>query len=459
MAKKFIALLCCFALLATFVGCVSGTPTPQPTEPPATEAAGNPEPTQETNEAPVDNQEDNVIYIGLILPFSGGSATQAAYQKAGIEAYLKFCHPDGIASLGGARIEFVEADTESTSDIGVSAMDRLCSDERISAIIGGYNSGVAAAMAPLATKYQVPYLLTNAVGHYINNVDSNYVFRANPDDISPVEDYMGFWAFLNEKYGISKIFIINDSTELGTTNAENSKKQIEYLQNQGVDISIVGTEFIQAGASDFSSIINKVKASGADIIFPSVAAADAILLYQQILEYGLDLPVYANGNGFVDPTFLANFGEDANYIMSNAYFFAAAADNSFDPVKAHEVLDWCEQTMGGVANEPFGMGFLGMGVLVDAIERAGSTDREAIAKALDETDIKAGHDSLLLLNYDGVRFEDFEVDFYKEEGMQYNQNRQFYVMFAQYIDGDWKVIYPEEKAGEVNPLFLPQYDG
>jgi branched-chain amino acid transport system substrate-binding protein len=92
-------------------------------------------------------------------------------------------------------------------------------------------------------------------------------------------------------------------------------------------------------------------------------------------------------------------------------------------------------------------GYLSAGVVADALERAASTDREAIRAALAATDIKPGHPALALHPYKGVQFGEMS-------GMM-NQNIYSAVTMTQILGGNFVVVYPFEMIKGQNPAVFP----
>lgn len=427
--KKLVSLILVASLCLSFLAACSGE-----TEP----SAGS--------SAPVgtSSTEGDTVKIGVLLPFSGsssyfGESQLVGYQHA-LEDYLAHYEED----LNGLKIELVMGDTAGVADTGVTEAERLINDEKVSAIIGTYNSGTAAAIAPLAIKYQVPFVVTNAVSDVILSEDSNYVFRANSGDADSVTSYVEIINFLGELRGepITKVAILYEGTDYGQGAYNNFAETI--FPKLGVEV-VFGESFT-SNASDLSSVINKIKNSGAELVIPVMFLNDALLFSRQMKEFEVDIPILAHGGGFVGDDYVQQAGDSAAYVMvcsSWIYDENALGEEALEYSKR-----FMEETGNTVPNEPYACGWLGMYCLLEAIARAGSGDREAIANALDATDIQRDDRALMFhTTYGGVKFEDFDG--------RYNQNSMCNMMYAQVLDGRYQIVFPPDAETGATPLVFP----
>ena len=162
------------------------------------------------------------IRVGVLEPLTGGSASLGQYQVDGITAYFDYINANGnIKSMGGAQLEVVLGDTESTPDVGVTAFERLVTKEDVIAVLGTYNSNVGAAVAPLAIKYEMPFIVVNAVANVILETVSNYIWRANNSDSTTKGWMPGFYEWIEELAGqhFTKAAVVADASDWGQAQA------------------------------------------------------------------------------------------------------------------------------------------------------------------------------------------------------------------------------------------------
>lgn len=425
------------ALLLTLVLCMSALAGCGGEKPAAEEKA--PEQAETTTPEAPEATGDNIIKVGLVFPTSGASASPGQINIWGITDYFQYYNEKGgIQSLGGAQIVWEVRDTESAADVAVSAAESVIGDESISAMMGTYNSGTMSAVQPVAAKYNMPTMGVNSVGSYCYVTENECVAHVVSTDQQDLPATADFYKVLKEEYGVETAMLALDNSELATNN-----RIFLHTAMERAGIEIIGEEVFNANASDFSTIVQKIKSNDPDFVVCQMNANDAVLFTQTMAEYDVSTLVQGMGVGFSDPTYLDAVGDLAENVLCSGYYFSSALDSAQDPELAKQFADKHKNERGIEINEPYAVGWTAAAVLVDAFERAASTDREAIAKALMETNIPYEHEANLFYNYPSITFEDFECE---NGDFVYNQNPNPSLMLAQYQDGVFNVVFPEASA-------------
>jgi branched-chain amino acid transport system substrate-binding protein len=378
------------------------------------------------------------------MPLSGATATAGKYQLEGMQLCADYVNEHGgIESMGGAKLELVVSDTTGKVEVGMTEMERLVSVEKVSAVVGPYNSTVGAATAPIAIQYKIPYVITNAVADNIMQSGANkYVYRANYGgyDMTPfrgmVAEYLGS---LKAEKKLSKIAILYDAGDWGTSELKSWTSVAEKI-----GAKIVVSEAITTNSSDLSSVVNKVKASKADLVVAGIFLNDALQFTQQMREYKCEVPILGSGTGFSAYEWLQNIGpEKAEGVLATADF------NPSFGVKNDEAKAFYESYLknhdGKFMPLETSNGWCGMGTLIEAIKAAGSSDREAIAGALAKTDLGADSFPLWFSMFDGIKFNTAG-----DSQGRFNQNERLGAtagnVMTQVIDGKKQLVFPTEKA-------------
>ena len=112
-----------------------------------------------------------------------------------------------------------------------------------------------------------------------------------------------------------KVAVIFENTAFGTSTSNGLREQ---APNQGVEI--VMFEPYSAGLTDASPLINKVKASGANMLFPVSYLNDLILIIRAIKQNGLEIAINGGSGGFVIPDFYKNVGAAAEGLLGVAHW-------------------------------------------------------------------------------------------------------------------------------------------
>ena len=165
--------------------------------------------------------------------------------------------------------------------------------------------------------------------------------------------------------------------------------------------------------------------------------SDAILFLKTLQEQNFaPKAIIGQRAGFIAPELFAALGDTADYIYTtNVWALDLAATN---PVVA-EVNELFKERSGVDLTGDYARAFTGLFVLADAINRAGSSEPEAIRQALLETDIK--NEGQLIVPWDGVKFD-----------AETHQNIYASGIITQAFDGEYKTIYPSANKS-VEPIF------
>lgn len=440
--KRIISLVLCGTLLASLAACSGGSSGGQ-TSTQQSEAAWK----ENETAAPAQTGSDKgTVKIGVLLPFTGASAYSAELAREGYDYAVEYYNGQGgIKSLGGAKLEIVYADTTGVTEVGVTEFERLVNVEKIDIASGPYNSAVMGAVAPLAEKYQMPFVVNQASSLNIYTAGYTYVFNPSNDARTNVQGLIGICDMVEELYGdkIDGIGLIMENTEWGLSQKETFEK---YFTDAGKKVMI--NETIEPGATDFSSQISKLKASGVKFVVPCISSYnDAVLFVRQMKEYNCNAGILASGGVFVVPEFAQALGDDANYIFSTDTWNKGFLESKGE--KAVKIHDGYVEKYGHDMGENAGMAWIAMSTIVAALEEAGTKDKQTVRDTLYGLNLPADSEYMLLVPFEGMKFD--EID---ESGCL-NHNKYGLSCISQLIDGKWKMVWPNEMLGEHNPLVWP----
>lgn len=392
-------------------------------------------------QAATDSKE---VKIGILLPLTGSSAEMGKLAKNGIELAINTINAQGgIKSLNGAKIVPIYADSAGKPEAGVTEIERLIVKDKVHALLGPYNSNVAAPTAEVAEKYSKPYMLTNAVADGILQKGYKYVFRANQSSSGNAIDLIGFLTDLGKKTGkpIKNIALVYESTDWGNSSAEALKK---VAKDAGIEV--VAALDYPANTADMTSIIVKLKSVNPEVVIPMSYLNDALLFTRTAAEMKLGSAILAGGGGFSAPAFVEKAGKSAEHVMTLSGWETDILGGKSEASK--KLNEEYKAKYGSDFSEYSANAWMSAMVLFDAIERAGKLDAAAIKAALDATDIKGNHVALSLHPYDGIKFSQ-EV-----RGMK-SQNVYARQIITQVQNGKFRMVWPFNTAPKDVQLTWP----
>lgn len=349
------------------------------------------------------------VRIGALYPLSGpvaqvGVDAIAAIKTAveivneGADLPLTLAKSKGLPGLGGAKIKIIVSDHQGKPEIGLSETERLITQEKVHALVGTYFSSVTAAASQAAERAGIPFLNAASTSPALTERGFKFFFRTTPTDLDFSKLMFDFVKDLSAKTGkkFESVAIFHEDTAFGSDSA---KAQEQLAKASG--LKVVEKITYKAQTTSLSSEVQRLKAANADVLLPSSYTSDTFLLFKTAkeLDYNPKLIVAQNA-GFTDPTFLKTMGKDAEGAITRSPFNDDLANRIPLITKVNVIFK--KHSNGRSLSDVPARVFTGIMTLLDAINRAGSTDPEKIRVALTETSIPANQ---LIVPYKGVKFD------------------------------------------------------
>ncbi|HXN83337.1 MAG TPA: ABC transporter substrate-binding protein [Myxococcales bacterium] len=383
------------------------------------------------------------VVIGAVYPLSGNLAKVGNDIKDAVELAVEIVNQDvdvpvplgkgkGLPNLGGASLRVVFADHQSLPEKGLSETERLVSQDKVVALMGSYNSNVTATASQTAERLKIPFLNADSTSPLLTARGFKWFFRTTPTDDEFSEN---FFRFLDEmkKRGkaVKSVALLYENTLFGT---DVSKFEKKYAQQYGYPVA--ADIAYDAKSTNMNSEIQRLKGSSPDVLLQASYTNDAILSTRTMKE--LDFrpqAILAMDAGHVSSEFLASTGKDAEGILSREVWAKGLGDKKPIVKQVNELFRKKTQTLRGEAIDMDGTSaraFVGLLVLADAINRAGSTEPEKIRAALEATNLPG---EALIMPWKGVKFDP-----------KTHQNALGQGILVQVQDGKYQVVYPFDLA-------------
>jgi branched-chain amino acid transport system substrate-binding protein len=381
-------------------------------------------------------QAADTVKIGVIYPLTGNAAPAGNSAKDAVELGVEIvngAHPElkglpladtaGLPNLGGAKIEMISADHQGNPATGQNQTLRLITQDKVVAMLGAYHSSVALTATAAAERQGIPFLVADSVALNITQRGFKWIFRSGP--IAP-DFAKAYTSFLSElrKAGrkVDAIAVVNENTDYGTSVAASI---IDAADKTG--IKVAAQIPYNANSSDVSGQVLQLKQLAPDAVIFISYTADTILYFKTLKNLDYTPPmIIGDDAGFSDPAFIPAVGELAQGAMNrSAWDLGKPGGNSY---KVNELF---KKKTGRDLDDTSARWMQGFLVLVDAINRAGSTDPAKIQKALQDTDLKPDQ---LMIGYRGVKFD--------ETG----QNTLSATYLIQLQGKEYKSVWPEDRA-------------
>src|SRR5271156_5200539 len=316
------------------------------------------------------------VNIGGLYPVTGSFAQigQGCVNAAKLAVQM-VNDAGGIKSLGGAKLNLIVSDVQSDATVTRTETDRLISGYKLSAVHGCFASALTLIASEVAERAKMP-LLTGSSSDQLNK-DRHYTFtpfsRASQFALAQLQ-----MSKLMSDH--PKVAVIFENTAFGTSTSNGLR---EKAPGEGVEI--VMFEPYSAGFADAGPLLNKIKASGANMLFSVSYLNDLILIVRAIKQVGLKIALNGGSGGFVIPDFYKSVGPLTEGLLGVAHW---NHDCNADAQKVNEVYkkmygEFLFEYAGGLVAQTF--------MLADALERAGSADPQKVREALSTLDVSSGY--------------------------------------------------------------------
>jgi branched-chain amino acid transport system substrate-binding protein len=310
------------------------------------------------------------INIGVIQPLSGANAQFGINCRNGIElAADEINAAGGIKALGGAKINLVVSDATSNPTTSASAAQRLIAQNELTAVIGAFASSLTLAVSEVTARADIPFL-TQAFADEITGRGLESVFKVTATATVIGRAQVNYTLAIAETAGnkIGKIAIMYEDTAYGVSQSRGLRRAAK-----DASIEVVMDEPYPLGITDPTPLIAKLRASGAQAVFPMSYLNDSLFIIRMMRQQGVTIPAIGGAAGYVIPDFAKGLGEFAEGVLSISPTNYDLAPELTDPFRkrfgyfmVHEAIEHA----------------VALDVVVQAIERAKSAKPKAVTKAL-----------------------------------------------------------------------------
>ncbi len=315
------------------------------------------------------------VKIGLVHPVTGFLQFSGTQCRFGAEtAIAEVNAAGGIASLGGAKLEAVLGDAQSKPEVGAAEVEKF-NDAGVAAIVGAFSSGISLATTQAAAKHGIPHVVDVGVNDKIVGRGLANTFRFGPGFGKITQAGVDSLIQINEAAGKparTVVIVHENTTPFGSFMAGLMKQGLEPAGFEVLDTLPHPTP-----NKDFRNIALKLKELQPDVVIPSHYYNEGVLFLRTLQRQRVaPKAIYSVlGGASSQYRFLAEFPDAAQYVMD--------CNHWFDPRNADaQALRAKTEAAGKSYSYEVFLAYTAVRFVADAIERAGSAEREAIVAAL-----------------------------------------------------------------------------
>jgi branched-chain amino acid transport system substrate-binding protein len=319
------------------------------------------------------------IVLGASVQLTGPVANTGRYYKDAYEFAIDKINAAGGVKVGDTKRKLILKLYDNQSDVNLSVRQytQLVSQDKVNFLLGPFASNFALADSAVSEKYRTPMVQGGGASDQIFSRKFKYIFGT----LAPASHY--FASTVNMLKQLSPapktvaLLYADDAFDVSV-----AKGTRPLLQNAGLKIVI--DERYSTNASDFNSLLSRIKSVNADAVLVAGHETEILNFVRQAKSLAVAPKMYSYTVGVPSEDFRKALGKDADYAFGMTAWLpnASLKDRWFgDAVqfaaayKAKYGYDPDYHAASGVAD---------VEALAQAIESAGSVDpqkvRDAIAK-------------------------------------------------------------------------------
>ncbi len=312
--------------------------------------------------------EEETIKIGMTTVITGDRALEGEYGKNAAAIAVEEINNNG--GVLGKKLEVVIEDSLGTDVGAVNAYKKLAADPDIVAIIGSNSSNDNIAISASVLEAQI---LTTAQGSSpkltdLCNNENPWMFQLRTSDKTL---FAALTKFAVEEKGLKTFALLHDTETASSNQAQLFEAALEtYGIKPALKVPFT------TGTKDFSSHLAQIQNSGADAVVIACFHTEAAIIMQQMRALGMEQPVFGS-NAFGDPVTITLAGDAINGAYS-ATSWVPTTTTEKGAAFAKEYETRYNTPAASSASQIYDHIY----VLVEAITRAGTTERTAVRDAM-----------------------------------------------------------------------------
>lgn len=359
-------------------------------------------------------QRKDVIRIGGVGPLSApGSYETGQEMKMAMQLAAEEINSEG--GLLGKTVQLIFEDTQGLPEKGTAAMERLITQGNVVAVAGEFHSSVCTAQIEVANRLNIPFVISGCYADTLTAKHYPVVFRVAPSN-SYFYSKIADWIY---ERGFRNIAMITENTDWGL-DVERVLK-IKFKEHGIHYTSMIAERTIQ----DFTPqlLVLKKMSPRPDLILNNFTGTGEYLIIKQAKEVGLSpttaTAMFAMGIDALHPEFWETVGGAGQYVLIKNSFYPGVSFTS----KTKTFLDNFERRFKRAPILPALEAHDAVMTIAKAIQKAGSTESQAIIQAMEE------------MNFEGLRGT---ISFSKEKNPEwlYHQYTDIPVLILQYTQAN-----------------------
>jgi len=373
--------------------------------------------------AKAEHRPNKEVLVGGAISQTGRFAEPAGRQVNSIKMWVDQVNARG--GLLGHKVNLLLLDDKSDTQTAVKLYEKLITEDKVDVLVAPYSSAITEAVANINERYKVPFVAFGAASSPIWEKGRKYIFNI----VAVAEDYQKGAVHLAGQIGVKKIAIIGEDSLFPRQSGIGAKQWAGKL-----GLQVVLEENYPQKQTDFTALLQKIKASGAEAVMSNSYFADAAAQLRQMRELNVNFKLFSSTVGPGLPNFAEQLGGTAEYVLGFSQW-EPLPDILKHPGMKEYIAEY-KKRYGEEPNYHAGGTYGALQVTEAALKQAGSFDSQKLRDALASIETT-------------TIFGRYKVN---EKGMNDHEGLTF-----QILQGQRRVVFPEKWADTKAKLPMPEW--
>ena len=369
------------------------------------------------------HRPNNEVLLGGAISQTGQYAEPAGRQVNSIKLWIDEVNARG--GLLGHKVVVRLLDDKSDTQTAIKLYEKLITEDKVDLLLAPYSSGITEAVANVNERYKMPFVAYGAASSPIWEKGRKYIFNI----VAVAEDYQKGAVHLARQIGVKKLAVIGQDSLFPRQAGKGAK---DWARKLGLEVVL--DENYPTKQTDFTALLQKIKAAGAEAVISNSYFADSAAQLRQMRELNLNFKLYSSTVGPGLPNFPEQLGPTAEYVLGFAQW------EPIPKILGHpgmqDYIDRYQKRFNEKPNYHAGGAYGALQVTEAALKKAGSFDNEKLREVLATIEVQTA-------------FGRYKVD---ARGMNSHEGLTF-----QILRGQRRVVWPEKWAETKAELPMPEW--
>jgi branched-chain amino acid transport system substrate-binding protein len=317
------------------------------------------------------------IVLGASVQLTGPVANTGRYYRDAYQIAVDKINASGGVKIAGAthKLALKLYDNQSDVNLSVRQYTQLVSQDKVDFLLGPFASNFALADSAVSEKYKMPMVQGGGASDQIFSRDFKYIFGT----LAPASNYYGstidMFKQLQPPVKTVALLYADDSFDVAVANGTRP-----MLKEAGIQIAM--DERYSTNATDFNSLLSQIKSKKVDAVLVAGHETEILNFVRQARSLAVSPKLYSFTVGVPSEDFRKALGSDADYAFGMTPWLPTPdlKDRWFGD--AQQFAHAYTAKYGYDPDYHAASGVADVEVLVQAMENAGSTDRQKVRDEL-----------------------------------------------------------------------------